>query len=234
MSILTDTDLRRIICTNEAELTDEKLLIQPFEDSCLTPMGYDLRVGCFYKTYVSKPNLMTIREGEQVIIKPRDTYLIGTFEQIRMPKDGSISALILSKVSKVAKGLSQVSTKVDPGWGEGELLIPVQNLSRDSISLDQGEAFCTIVFFKNESLPSSVYSSGSSRLNFVKLLAQANRESLNKDFQLGFISLLVLGSAIAIGYYFFGNSPGFGVTVAAGVAIEKVASGVAARIIGRR
>ena len=89
MSILTDTDLRKIICTNEAELTDDKLLIQHFDDDCLTPMGYDLRVGCFYTQYASQPNLVNINEGEEIIIKPRNAALIATLEQIKMPKDGS-------------------------------------------------------------------------------------------------------------------------------------------------
>jgi hypothetical protein len=45
---------------------------------------------------------------------------------------------------------------------------------------------------------------------------------------------LIIGIAVTMGYYYFGNSPGFGVTVTAGIAIERVASVIASRLIGRR
>ncbi|NWF61163.1 MAG: hypothetical protein HXY43_18375 [Fischerella sp.] len=191
MSILTDTDLKKILCYDEAQWNDNKpLLIEHGSDDCLTPMGYDLRVGGFYKTFIAKPNLDTLEEGKSVVIKPGDIALIGTYERLRMPQDGSISALILSRVSQVSRGLSNISTKVDPGWAEGELLIPVQNFSRDVIELKHKEKFCTIIFFKNESA-ASLYNSKSSRLKFFQLLAQTSRKSLNKDLQLGIISISV-------------------------------------------
>ncbi|ALF53668.1 hypothetical protein ACX27_13790 [Nostoc piscinale CENA21] len=148
MSILTDTDLKKILCYDEAQWNDTKtLLIQDGSDDCITPMGYDLRVGGFYKTFIAKPNLDVLSEGKSIAIKPGDIALIGTYEKLRMPKDGSISALILSRVSQVSRGLSNISTKVDPGWAEGELLIPIQIIfSRDVIKLNYTR-FCTIVFF---------------------------------------------------------------------------------------
>ncbi|BAY34090.1 deoxycytidine triphosphate deaminase [Nostoc carneum NIES-2107] len=234
MSILTDTDLKKILCYDEAQWNELKpLLIQHGSDECITPMGYDLRVGGFYKTFIAKPNLDTLDEGKSVEIKPGDIALIGTYEKLKMPKDGSISALILSRVSQVSRGLSNISTKVDPGWAEGELLIPVQNFSRDVIRINYKEKFCTIVFFKNES-PASLYNSSSSRAKFFRLLSQTSNESLKKDFQLGFLSLFIIGMAGIIGYYYFGNSPGFGVTVTVGIALERIASVIAARLIGRR
>lgn len=234
MSILTDTDLKKILCYDEAQWNDNKtLLIQDGADDCITPMGYDLRVGGFYKTFIAKPNLDVLSEGKTIAIKPGDIALIGTYEKLRMPKDGSISALILSRVSQVSRGLSNISTKVDPGWAEGELLIPIQNFSRDVIKLSYQEKFCTIVFFKNES-PASLYNSSSSRSKFFRLLSQTSRESYLKDFQLGLLSTVIIGLAAGIGYYYFGNSTGFGVTVTIGIAVERFVSLIAARMIGRR
>ncbi len=224
MSILTDTDIRRILCVEEGQWDDKKLLIKPFDEKCLTPISYDLRVGCFYKTYVSQPSLVTINEGGKIVIKPRDTVLIATYEQIKMPKDGSISALILSKVSQVARGLSQVSTKVDPGWGEGELLIPVQNLSRDIISLDQGDTFCTIIFFKNESAPTSVYNSSLSKLKLVKLLAKTKPESLFEELIFAFVPIGIISFGGLLGYVLFKNTIGLGVAVTASIAISQALS----------
>ncbi|MHC5934156.1 dCTP deaminase domain-containing protein [Nostoc sp.] len=235
MSILTDTNLNEILCYEEAQWNEKKpLLIQDGSDDCITPMGYDLRVGGFYKTFIAKPNLDTLSEGETVAIKPGDIALIGTYEKLKMPKDGSISAFILSRVSQVSRGLSNISTKVDPGWAEGELLIPVQNFSRDVIKLNYKEKFCTLVFFKNESPASNLYNSSSSRGKFFRLLSQTSRESFWKDFQLGLLSIFIIGLAGIVGYYKFGNSAGFGVTVTIGIAIERFVSVIAARMVGRR
>lgn len=233
MSILTDTDLKKILCYDEAQWSDKKpLLIQNGSEECLTPMGYDLRVGGFCKTFITKPHLIPLKKGKKATIKPGDIALIGTYEKLKMPKDGSISALILSRVSQVSRGLSNISTKVDPGWAEGELLIPVQNFSRDVIQLEYNERFCTIVFFKNES-NASLYNSGSSKEKFFNLLAQTSRGSLSRDFQLAAISLLVYGLSFGLEYYFFRNTSGFAVTVAVGIAVEKVVSTIATKIIGR-
>jgi deoxycytidine triphosphate deaminase len=234
MSVLTDTDLRRIVCFDEAQLNEDKiLLIENGAEDCFTPMGYDLRVGGFYKTFIAKPNLVSLNENQEVEIKPGDIALIGTFEKLKMPKNGSISALILSKVSQVSKGLSNISTKVDPGWAEGELLIPVQNFSRDTIKLKYKDQLCTIVFFKNES-DATPYNSGSSREKFFKLLAQTRRDSLKREILVGAISVLVVGIAFAIGWRTFGNSVGFAVTVTAGIALEKFVSAIVARLLGMR
>ncbi|MBD2628717.1 dCTP deaminase domain-containing protein [Trichormus variabilis] len=234
MSVLTNTDLRRILCYDESLWSEKPLLIQDGSDDCITPMGYDLRVGGFYKRLIGKPNLDTLDEGQSVEIKPGDIALISTYEKLKMPQDASISALILSKISVVSSGLSNISTKVDPGWAEGELLIPVQNFSKDIIRLKYKDKFCTIVFFKNESSADPPYKPSSSRANFFKLLSQTNKESLVKDFQLGLVSILIIGTAVGLGFYYFGNSPGFGVTVTAGIAIEKIASVIVTRLIGRR
>ena len=153
MSILTDIDLKKILCIDETKWNDEKLLIQPFSDDCLTIMGYDLRVGGYYQKYgpKSNPNLIKLEEKQKVEIKPGETALISTLEKIHMPADCSISALLLSKVTQVAKGLSHISTKIDPNWVGGTLTIPISNFSKKSIYLDYGEQICSVVFFENKS-----------------------------------------------------------------------------------
>lgn len=237
MAILTDTDIRRILCTNEANWNeDDQLLIQGFDEGCLTSMGYDLRVGGFYKTFLASPNLVTIGSDEKVVIKPRDIALVGTFERIRMPKNGLISALILSRVSQVARGLSHVSTKVDPGWAEGELLVPLQNFSRDNIRLNYKEKFCTIVFFRNESPPATLYSerAGSSREKFFRLLAQTSHDSLIREIISIAIPIIVVVFFGVGGYTIFGNTTGFAASITIGVAISQVVSLIINRISARR
>jgi len=237
MSILTDTNLKQILHFDESQwIPENSLLIQDGSENCITPMGYDLRVGGFYKTFMTKPNLVTLDDStrKKVIIKPGDIALVGTLEKIKLPQDGSISALILSRVSQVSKGLSNISTKVDPGWAEGELLVPVQNFSRDTIELDYGEKLCTIVFFKNEANASNLYNSSSGRAKFFKLLAQTSKDSLRREILINIISLGTVASFFLAGWYIFGNSVGFAVTVTLGLTIEKIITGLVTRGFGRR
>lgn len=204
MSILTDSDVTKLLCTSSKVWDqDNQLLILDYEKDCLTPMGYDLRVGGFYKTFLGKSNLSTLKKGEKLIIKPRDIALIATLEQVKMPQNGLVSALILSKVSKVAQGLSHISTKVDPGWNEGQLLIPVQNILSEDLILDYGETFCTIIFFKNESPPLSLYNSDKGREKLVKLLAQVRKEKSFGNFWLAIVSTLVGALTTILIIYFY-------------------------------
>jgi dUTPase len=94
--------------------------------------------------------LQKLKEGQSITLSPGDTAIILTREKIMMPEDNSLSALIVSKVSMVARGFSGISTKVDPGWSDN-LRITVHNLSRRKLTLDFEEPFCTIVFINNVS-----------------------------------------------------------------------------------
>jgi hypothetical protein len=54
MTLLTDTSIRQLLSIDKEEWTQreninkEKLLIANFKDDSLTPVGYDLCVGCHY------------------------------------------------------------------------------------------------------------------------------------------------------------------------------------------
>jgi len=145
MSLLTDSDLRTKLCTVKGEEGNDKILIYPFSEDCLTPVGYDLRVGRLYSSSLHG-GPFEIDDKSRIQISHGDTVLITTQEEIGMPKNRSVSALIMSKVSKVSKGLSHISTTIDPDWN-GHLLIALNNYSRSTIELAVGEAFCTAVFF---------------------------------------------------------------------------------------
>ncbi|MEW6068075.1 MAG: hypothetical protein AB1610_07285 [Nitrospirota bacterium] len=149
MSLLTDTNLKNMICSENTWTDKNKLHIYPFFEDCLTPVGYDLRVGSPYSSAL-KGGTFEIKEGDQIAIIPQDTVLITTLEEVGMPKDRTISALIASKVSKVSKGLSHISTTIDPDW-DGKLLIAIHNHSRDTVNLNFAEPLCTVVFFENKS-----------------------------------------------------------------------------------
>jgi deoxycytidine triphosphate deaminase len=149
VGLLTDTDLKKLIISDPNWLDKDKLHIFPYSEECLTPVGYDLRVGSQYASSIDA-KLYSLNADNKVVIKPGDTVLITTLEDIGMPQNRKISAFITSKVSKVSKGLSHISTNIDPDW-KGHLLIALHNPSRNIVSLDHGEAFCTVNFIENKS-----------------------------------------------------------------------------------
>lgn len=222
MPLLTDTDLRKIICTDEAwEDKNNKIHIYPFSEECLTPVGYDLRVGDSYSS-AFKIGPFKLKEGAKIIIEPRDTVLITTLEKIDMPKSRLISALIQSKVSKVSKGLSHISTTIDPDW-DGKLLIAVHNHSINKVELNFGEPFCTVVFFENKSASTKDCDKIPGRLDvFIDEWSAKAEKSKRRERLKSLVSPGIILLSIVVGYFIFGNRPGFIAFVAGGVALSQL------------
>ena len=139
MCLLTDTDLKKLICTEREWLDEKTLHIFPYEEECMTPVGYDVRVGNQYASSIDA-RIYNLNDGDHVTILPGDTVLITTLENIEMPRNRNYSAFITSKVSKVSQGLSHISTNIDPDW-RGNLLIAMHNPSRNIIYLFFREPF---------------------------------------------------------------------------------------------
>lgn len=138
--LLTDTDIREL-------LESEEIKITPFEEGCLTPVGYDLRVGEYGVSW-KKRRLISIKDEKQITIDPGDTVLLSVREKIQVSKN--VGGTIHSKVSLVSRGYSHISTTVDPGW-KGELTILISNARRTPLTLEFEEPFCTLVLYKTES-----------------------------------------------------------------------------------
>ena len=225
MSILTDTDLERVIKDSSSGSNKSQLVIDPFDEKSLTPVGYDLRVGETYTTSDIGQIQKNLSEGEKITLKPGTTALISTLEDVQMPKDKTVTGLIESKVSQVSKGLSHVSTTVDPDW-RGHLLIAIHNHAIEEIELAYGETFCTVVFFKNESPATRDSDKQPHRLDiFLKQFQEksigAQRAEKRKNWIAPAIMLGVAGFAGLAGYYIFGNSEGLTAAVTVGLAVAR-------------
>ena len=241
MSLLTDTDIRTILCNTEVwESPRETLRIFPFSEPSLTPVGYDLRVGGRYASSISAERY-ELGEGDVVTIRPGDTVLITTEESVDMPQSFTLSAFITSKVSKVSMGLSHISTNVDPDW-RGNLLIAMHNPSVATLTLKRGETFCTINFIQNlsPSTKSSEKPPGRTDLlleAFVKNLREVKAERQIEElaserrkriWNLSVLALqfLVIIVASLTGYHIFGNKPGFIASTALGVGAATLLQGL--------
>lgn len=233
--MLTDTDIRKILCSNHDWSDKIKLHIHPFDENCLTPVGYDLRVGSQYSSAMAA-TLEPLQLGGKIEVHPGDTVLITTLEDVGMPQDRTISAFITSKVSKVSQGLSHISTNIDADW-RGHLLIALHNPSTNMVELKYGEPFCTINFIENKSPATKECGKEPGRTDvlmkrFVDNSRIAKQVQNRRHMQITIASYLMKFSAIiifgALGYYLWGSSPGF-------IAMAAIGVGVASNInIGRK
>lgn len=222
MSLLTDTDLRRILCSDSNRADKQnKLQIFPFSEESLTPVGYDLRVGSPFSS-TSNPGLQDLADEDVIKVKPGDTALISTLETINMPHNRMASALICSKVSKVSKGLSHISTTIDPDW-EGPLLIAVHNTSRNTILLKHGEKFCTAVFFENKSPSTKECDRQPGRLDiFMRQWMTTTKKTKRMSHLKKAIPPLIVVLSFPLGHALFGNTPGLAATITGGVALSQI------------
>lgn len=102
--------------------------------------SYDLRVGDEYRDHrdSSKTDLL---DNDEICLQPGYTVIIETAEFVQFPK--SRFGHIVPKVSLLQDGLSNTSSKIDPGY-YGKLSITVFNLGKRTISLKKGQKFCTL------------------------------------------------------------------------------------------
>lgn len=218
-SLFTDTDLREILCNAQTCTDDSLLQIYPFSEDNLTPVGYDLRVGNEY-TSTKKGKTIQVPDTGEVVISAGDTCLIISTEIIGMPKNRTLSGLIVSSVSMVAKGLSHISTSIDPDWS-GRLMIVVHNHAPTAIRLTPGGTLCTAIFLSNRTPSTKACGAFADRNDIFKnRLLDATRPNRWRKEILSILIILIIPIVLAVGYLFFGNAPGLIASTAAGIAIS--------------
>jgi dCTP deaminase len=144
--LFSDEDIKKAVeqYNNNPE---DGLLIEPFDRKYLSPVGYDLRVGKQGFSW-NKKRIINIELDGKIQIEANDTVVIQTLESISLSK--KVAATVHSVVSKIiTKGLSDISTTIDPGW-TGKLLISVHNYRDSSTELRFQEYFCTVCFYRVE------------------------------------------------------------------------------------
>lgn len=135
MSLLTDKDIMK--------LRGKDIVIDPFDENGLTPVGYDFHIGEFVYS-LDDCRLLRPVDGNYVL-PPETTILILTREWLWVSK--RIGGLFHSKVSLVSKGLSPIATTLDPNWF-GPLLITIRNNNKVEYRIPENSAFVTLVMFK--------------------------------------------------------------------------------------
>lgn len=136
--LLTDTDIIKLL--------GKEIVIEPFSDDCLTPVGYDLRVGDF--VYSLSRGLLSPDTDGKYTIKSGESILILTQEFVWV--SDHIGGTFHSKVSMVSKGFSHIGTTLDPRWS-GPLLIATSNRGNKDLTLSVGQSFVTLLFYRTKS-----------------------------------------------------------------------------------
>jgi dCTP deaminase len=126
-------------------MSNNEIVVEPFEENCLTPVGYDLRIGLKAFSW-KKHQKIDINSKNPLEIEAGDTVIIETLESITLSKkiSGTLHAMA---THSLRRGLSQISTTVDPGW-TGKLLISIHNYRDSCVELQFRETFCTLCLYQ--------------------------------------------------------------------------------------
>lgn len=139
--MLGDEDIR-------ARISSKEISISNFEEESLTPVGYDLRIGGKAFSWKRLQELIVGR-GSPLRIEPHDTVVVETYESVQLSKNISGTLHAMATLT-LRRGLSHISTTVDPGW-TGKLLIALHNNLDTPVELNFKDIFCTICFYQLQS-----------------------------------------------------------------------------------
>ena len=236
MALLSDTDILSLLSSSSREGfkaatqqhgwvdSQNKLLIFPFRDELLTPVGYDLTVGDRYLS-LSKKVKFTLGVSEQLVIQPGETVLVNTEEYLGLPKNKTIAGIIVSRVSIVSLGLSHISTTLDNDW-EGHLLIAITNHQSYPISLQRGQHFCTAMFFVSKSPATRSCGKPAGRRDIIEQRldhwlreARQAETTLPRRILPALVPLAIVLLVSTVGLLIFGPTEGFSGSVALGAAL---------------
>lgn len=120
-------------------------LIDSFDGSCLTNIGYDLRAKRFY---------ISPKAEESITLQPNESAFVESVETISMPND--MLGRIVLKNSRIRQGLSLDAPVYQPGH-KTRVYFRLTNVSADSIVLYTGDRYATILFEKLSSEPDHPY-----------------------------------------------------------------------------
>lgn len=143
MPVLSDRDIL-------ARLEEGTLGLAPYDEKCLTPNGYDLRIA---EVLVPDASSEVVREGKAVV-PGGARFLVSTLERVRMP--GDVCGSLWLRSSYARRGVFGSFGKIECGF-EGTLTVGGFNAGRAPLDVPIGDRFCQIVFERMESTPRKAY-----------------------------------------------------------------------------
>lgn len=119
-------------------------LIRPFDPFKVTTFSYDLAIGDQYYSLCDIERRKHLLE-DNYYIKPRETIIVLTEEEIALPPD--YSATIWPRFNHVREGIFQSMVKIDPTW-RGQIAVAITNLSPAEYPINRGDLFATLIIYE--------------------------------------------------------------------------------------
>lgn len=176
-----------------------ELVICPYSERNLTPVGYNLSFSRFIVSLRKKAFVKIKHKGNEwfFYLRPHETVLVLTRETIWVSK--FIGGTFHSKVSLVTRGLGHVSTTLDPGWN-GQLLVPLNNptrekikivIARDDNNVKVFETFLTMVLFRAQEAALNTKSDNkAARIELLEEILEEHKHNKDAEYLWNFIQNL--------------------------------------------
>ena len=164
--VLSDRTIARL-------LEEERIIIDPYDDSLLQPSSVDVRVDRFFRVFhnaryafidVKEPQeelteLVEIDGERPFILHPGEFVLGSTLERIALPDD--LVARLEGKSSLGRLGLLIHSTAgfIDPGW-DGHVTLELSNVANLPITIYHGMKIGQVSFMQLSEPAKSPYGTG--------------------------------------------------------------------------
>jgi len=170
--ILSDRSIRE-------EITAGRIVIDPFDESCIQPSSVDLHVDRSFRVFANSryafidvksemtdlTELVEVTDGEPFILHPGEFVLGSTLERVVLPDD--LVARLEGKSSLGRLGLLIHSTAgyVDPGW-DGYLTLELSNVANLPITIYPRMKIGQISFFRLTTAADMPYGSKKTRSKY--------------------------------------------------------------------
>jgi len=142
MAVLSDTDILEM-------LANGTLKIEGFNESNLTPNGYDVTIEELWIPSIDRRS----REGT-VEVPGNSWFVVGTKEYLMLPT--VLVGEIWIRTSWVRKGILSSFGRIDAGFN-GNLTFSAYNASKGPVDVPIGERFAQVVFEELRSPPKRSY-----------------------------------------------------------------------------
>ncbi|EGB16344.1 hypothetical protein DND132_3141 [Pseudodesulfovibrio mercurii] len=198
--MIANNDLKSLL-TNDPSRSDKVRIINADFDNNLKMSTYDFRVGELYVCGDQCSFTELKKNHDHVMIYPGDKCTFATLEKIFMPSTRDITGLVASQARLSLKGVSSISTFVDPNWEGGELLITIANNGSHPIKMKYGDTLCRVAFFKHAQTISNPITSDL-LTSYLKDLDKENYKQKQRKKNLWAAYIIITGLIAGISFYF--------------------------------
>jgi dCTP deaminase len=170
--VLSDVTIRE-------ELAAGRIVIDPFDPTCIQPSSVDVHVGTQFRVFANSrypyidvkrempdlTELVQVEGGDPFILHPGEFVLGSTLERVALPDD--LVARLEGKSSLGRLGLLIHSTAgyVDPGW-DGYLTLELSNVANLPITIYPGMKIGQISFFRLTAPAEAPYGSAATKSKY--------------------------------------------------------------------